>query len=88
MTDPDESPAEPDDTGWMHRRYPYGPLGLRLIAPVIAIVVGVFLALRSMGGIGKSGDGNTTGIFVFSLVVIVVAVIAIPVARWMAKRGY
>lgn len=42
--------------GWMHRRYPYGPLHLRLVTPIVAIVMGIIIAIRSVGGLDKTGD--------------------------------
>lgn len=86
MTDSEESQTPASEPNRMHRRYPYGPFHMRLVTPIVAIVVGIILAIRSVGGLNKTGDGNTTLLFVLGLAVVVVAIIAIPVARWMAKR--
>lgn len=71
----------------MHRRYPYGPLHMRLVTPILAIVAGIFFALRNIGGLNKTGEGNTMLFFMLGLTLVVLGIIAIPVARWMAKRG-
>jgi hypothetical protein len=59
---------------------------MRLAIPILAIVVGIFLAIKSIGGLSKAGDGNTTLLLVLSLALIVAGIVAIPIATWMAKR--
>lgn len=81
MRDPEGGPTK---LSRMHRRYPYGPLHLRLITPIVAIAAGTILAISSAGGLG---NGDSTVLFVACLAVVVIGMIAIPIMRWMAKRG-
>ena len=67
----------------MHRRYPYGPLHLRIVMPIVGIVVGILFAVR---GIGRAGDGDPL-FLILGVVLVVLGIVAIPLARWMAKRG-
>ena len=83
MTDSEQNHHPADEPGWGHRRYPYGPLHLRLVMPIVGIVVGILFAVR---GIGRAGDGDAL-FLVLGVVLVVLGIVAIPLARWMAKRG-
>lgn len=70
--------SEPSaETPRRFKRYPYGPLYSRVVYAVACIVVGGICGITRFGDLlGSVGIG-----------VAVLGVVAIPVIRWMARRG-
>lgn len=64
------------------RRLKFNPL--RDVLPVVAVIVGAFMAIRA--SLGLSRGGNPTLVYVGAGLV-VVAVVVFLVNRWQAKRG-
>jgi hypothetical protein len=66
------------------KRYPYGPLGIRLVSAILCALVGIAFVI---GDLGRLGGGRSTGLFLIGAGLIVVGIAGFFVARWMAKRN-
>lgn len=76
MTNPDDR-----SQSGMHKRYKYGPL--RILAPIVAVVVGVVMLFK-----GFTASGGIDTLFVIlGIGALVMAGAAVLVYRSMAKRG-
>jgi hypothetical protein len=64
------------------RRLKFNPL--RDVPPIVAVIVGAFMAIRAASGLSNGGD--PTLVYVGAGLV-VVAVVVFFINRWQAKRG-
>lgn len=71
------------------KKYPYGPLRIRLVLAIVCVGVGVgaVLAISNLGRLGLHGDRGSIAVFLWGIGPIVLGVASYFVARWMAKRN-
>jgi hypothetical protein len=64
------------------RRLAFNPL--QDVLPVVAVIVGAFMAIRAASGLSNGGDPTLVYI---GAGLVVVAVVVFVVNRWQAERG-